>query len=283
MVADAFLWVLNRTPSLRRALWRVFFDFLASRFRDIGWWTLMNYGYAEAGGANRTFPLQPQDEAERYPIALYRHVATLAPLSGRDVLEVGSGRGGGASYVARYLKPRRMVGLDLSGKAVAFSTRQHAVANLQFQRGDAERLPFADHTFDSVINVESSFCYPSLDRFFGEVRRVLRPGGYLHYTDLRLAHEIAEWREAIERSGFELLIERDITANVIEALRRDCARRRAGGRRIAGRLFASIADVFTGVHGTRIPSMLAAGEMVYCSFLLQKPLESEPVQAYAAG
>jgi SAM-dependent methyltransferase len=283
MIADTFLWVLNRTPSLRRTLWRAFFDLLAARFRNVDWWTLMNYGYAEAGGHGRPFALHPQDEAERYPIALYRHVATLAPLVGRDVLEVGSGRGGGASYVARYLKPRRMVGLDLSGKAVAFSQRQHALGNLHFRRGDAERLPFADDSFDSVINVESSFCYPSLDRFFGEVKRVLRPGGYLHYTDLRLIHEVADWKDAIERSGLELLVERDITTNVIEALRRDCARRRAGGRRIAGRLFGTIADVFTGVDGTRIPSMLATGDMVYCSFLLQKPFESEPLSAYAAG
>ena len=283
MMADAFLWVLNRTPSLRRALWRVFFDLLASRFRDIGWWTLMNYGYAERGGTNRPFELQPQDEAERYPIALYRHVATLAPLAGRDVLEVGSGRGGGASYVARYLRPRSMVGLDLSGKAVAFSNKQHSIGNLHFMKGDAERLPFDDHSFDSVINVESSFCYPSIDCFFAEVKRVLRPGGHLHYTDLRLAGEVADWKEAIERSGLELLVERDITANVIEALHRDCARRRAGGRRIAGRLLGTLADIFTGVDGTRIPSMLAAGEMVYCSFLLQKPAESEPVRAYAAG
>ncbi len=283
MVADAFLWVLNRTPSLRRTLWRVFFDLLASRFHNIGWWTLMNYGYAEAGSANRPFHLQPQDEAERYPIALYRHVATLAPLVGRDVLEVGSGRGGGASFVARYLKPRHMIGLDLSGKAVAFSNKQHAVANLHFKRGDAERLPFADESFDSVINVESSFCYPSIDRFFSEVRRVLRPGGYLHYTDLRLAGEVGAWKEAIDRSGLALLVERDITTNVIEALHRDCARRRAGGRRIAGRPFAGIADVFTGVDGTRIPSMLASGAMVYRSFLLQKPAEAEPVTAYAAG
>jgi SAM-dependent methyltransferase len=283
MIADAFLWVLNRTPSLRRTLWRTFFDLLASRFGNIGWWTLMNYGYAEDGGTSRPFDLHPQDEAERYPIALYHHVATLAPLHGRDVLEVGSGRGGGASYVARYLQPRRMVGLDLSGKAVAFSNRRHATATLNFQEGDAERLPFSDHSFDSVINVESSFCYPSIGRFFDEVKRVLRPGGYLHYTDLRLACEVADWKQAIERSGLHLLVERDITANVIEALHRDSARRRAGGRRIAGRIFASVADVFTGVDGTRIPSMLAQREMVYCSFLLQKPPEGEPARAYAAG
>ena len=50
MIADAFLWVLNRTPSLRRAMWRFFFDALAARFGNIGWWTLMNYGYAEPDG-----------------------------------------------------------------------------------------------------------------------------------------------------------------------------------------------------------------------------------------
>src|SRR5688572_9980862 len=106
MIADAFLWVLNRTPSLRRAMWRALFDLLASRFRNVGWWTLMNYGYAELVDVPDRFNLQPADEAERYPIALYRHVVTLAPIAGRDVLEIGSGRGGGASYVTRYLKPR---------------------------------------------------------------------------------------------------------------------------------------------------------------------------------
>jgi ubiquinone/menaquinone biosynthesis C-methylase UbiE len=271
MIADAFLWILNRTPSLRRAMWRTFFDVLASRFGDIGWWTMMNYGYAEQDCTTTAFALQAADEAERYPIALYRHVATMAPLAGCDVLEVGSGRGGGASYVARYLEPKRMVGIDLSGKAVSFSNRRHDVANLHFQQGDAERLPFEDGSFDSVINVESSFCYPSIDRFFAEVQRVLRPGGHLHYTDLRLAHEVSAWREAIARSGFEVVVQRDITANVVEALRRDSARRREGGRRITGGRFAAIADVFTGVDGTRIPSLLASGGMVYCSFLLRKP------------
>ena len=287
MIADAFLWILNRTPSLRRALWRALFDLLAMRFRHIGWWTMMNYGYAEPGQADRSFDLQSADEPERYPIALYHHVAMLAPVAGRDVLEVGSGRGGGASYIARYLKPRRMVGLDLSGKAVAFSSTRHGVANLHFQQGDAEQLPFDDESFDSVINVESSFCYPSIDRFFAEVRRVLRPGGHLHYTDLRLAHEVEAWRQAIGRSGLELIVERNITPNVVEALHRDSPRRREGARRITGRVFAGLADVFTGVDGTRIPSLLAGGEMAYYSFLLRKPpvsaVISAPVSAYAAG
>jgi SAM-dependent methyltransferase len=276
------MWTVERFPQLRPALWRSFYRALAAYSRRAEYWTFMNYRYVDENPGARP-ELAPEDQEERYPIYLYHRVAARVDLRGRDVLEVGSGRGGGASYVTRYLKPRRMVGVDISGRAVAFSNKQHALANLHFQQGDAERLPFTDHSFDAVINVESSFCYPSIDRFFDEVRRVLRPGGYLHYTDLRLSYEVADWKEAIERSGLELVVVRDITANVIEALHRDSARRRAGGRRIAGRLFAAVADVFTGVDGTRIPSMLAAGDMVYCSFLMQKPLESQPVRAYAAG
>ncbi|TAJ90442.1 class I SAM-dependent methyltransferase [Reyranella sp.] len=271
MIADAFLWVLNRTPSLRRTLWRVFFDVLAARFGNVGWWTLMNYGYADLDCSTKALTLDPADDAERYPIALYHHVATLAPIADREVLEIGSGRGGGASFVARYLSPARMVGLDLSRQAVKFCNQHHRLANLRFQQGDAERLPFTDASFDSVINVESSFCYPSIDRFLAEVKRVLRAGGHLHYTDLRLAHEVADWRAALARCGLELVAERDITANVIEALHRDTPRRRAGGRRIVSGPFSAIADVFTGVEGTRIPSLLASGEMVYFSFLLRKP------------
>ena len=252
-------------------MWRTFFDLLASRFGDIGWWTLMNYGYADLQADAPPLELLPADEAERYPIALYHHVATLAPVAGHDVLEVGSGRGGGASYVARYLKPAQLVGIDLSGKAVAFSNRQHLVDSLHFRQGDAESLPFPDASFDSVINVESSFCYPSIDRFFAEVKRVLRPGSHFHYTDLRLTHEVADWRAAIARSGLDIVVEHDITANVVEALHRDSARRRAGGRRIVSGPFSAIADIFTGVDGTRIPSLLGSGEMVYFSFLLRKP------------
>ena len=56
---------------------------------------------------------------------------------------------------------------------------------LAFEVGDAERMPFPDASFDAVVNVESSHCYPSMPAFLSEVRRVLRPGGHFLYADLR--------------------------------------------------------------------------------------------------
>ena len=79
--------------------------------------------------------------------------------------QVGSGRGGGASYIARYLNPASMLGVDYSKSAVKLCSRIHSVPSLTFKQGDAESLPCADKSFDIVLNVESSHCYGSMDRF----------------------------------------------------------------------------------------------------------------------
>ena len=57
----------------------------------------MNYGYASQ---NMTLELEKEDELERYPIQLYHYVASHSNVENKTVLEVGSGRGGGASYIA---------------------------------------------------------------------------------------------------------------------------------------------------------------------------------------
>lgn len=271
MFAEAFLWMTRQSPRLRRRLFRGLFELLAGRFGDVAWWQYMNYGFAPLDEADRMPVLQPQDQADRYAINLYHHVATQTDLQGREVLEIGCGRGGGSSYIARYLQPARMTGVDISSKAIAFCQRVHTVANLDYRFGDAEALPFADASFDAVVNVESSFCYGSLDRFFAEVARVLRPGGHLLLADLRLAHEVADLDAALERSGLVLVSRRDITANVAKALALDSDRRSsAKGDRIA-RPFRRMFDTFMGVEGTRMPVHLQAREMIYLSYCLRKP------------
>ena len=62
----------------------------------------MNYDYAELDGSE--LDLHDHPEKDRYFIQLYHYVAAAVELNGKKVLEVGSGRGGGASYVARVLQ-----------------------------------------------------------------------------------------------------------------------------------------------------------------------------------
>ena len=158
-----------------RFAWRLCYGLLASRVPSPDW-AFMNYGFAplEPGPA---LPLAASDEPDRHCIQLYQHVVGAVAVQDLDVLEVGSGRGGGAFYVSRYLRPRSVTGLDLSPEAVDLCNRHRKAPGLVFTRGDAQAMPFPDDSFDAVVNVESSHCYPSMDAFLAEVDRVLRPGG----------------------------------------------------------------------------------------------------------
>ena len=104
---------------------------------------------------------------------------------GKTVLEVGSGRGGGAAFVAKYLRPKSMIGIDYADRSVRFCRRAYELPNLSFAPGDAEHMPFDDASFDVVLNVESSHCYPDMARFVAEAARVLRPAGRLLFADMR--------------------------------------------------------------------------------------------------
>ena len=59
--------------------------------------TFMNYGYANLDPSANGLALNEAERDNRYCIQLYHHVAAAVDLTAKDVVEVGSGRGGGAS------------------------------------------------------------------------------------------------------------------------------------------------------------------------------------------
>jgi SAM-dependent methyltransferase len=237
----------------------------------------MNYGYAACADGTGLLPLHQGDEQERYCIQLYHHVASGADIAGKDVLEVSSGRGGGASYVCRYLGPRTMTAIDIAPSAVAFCRRTHRLPGLRFLLGDAEDLPMLDNSVDIVVNIEASFCYGRIDRFLQEVRRVLRPGGHFLFADLRLLDEVDALTAALERSGLEIVRSEDITANVSSALQLDGPRRAAGAAKLGSFATRGAMRLFVGAPGTRVPKLLQTGRMRYRCFVLQKSLDDAGV------
>src|SRR5436309_8495901 len=70
-------------------------------------------------------------------------------------------KGGGSSFIKRYMRTGQMVGVDVSKNAVDLSRAIHRLDGLEFRVGDAENLPFSGSSFDAVVNLESSHCYPS--------------------------------------------------------------------------------------------------------------------------
>jgi len=184
MLSKLFNKIIQLSPTIRRAIWKWWYQKLAKKHEGKNW-RFMNYGYAPLNGSMPIELQSEEDEEDRYFIQLYHHAAQSADPNGKRILEVGSGRGGGSWYVASYLNPAHMTGLDYSENAVGLANQFFNEDNLDYVQGDAESLPFEAETFDAVINVESSHCYGSMESFVGEVKRVLKPGGIFSWVDLR--------------------------------------------------------------------------------------------------
>jgi ubiquinone/menaquinone biosynthesis C-methylase UbiE len=213
--------IAHPSKSIGTASWfqkvmvKYWYPFLTRRWdaEDV---VLLNYGYEEDPPMG--LPLAASDERNRYNIQLYHCTATQADLSGKQVLEVSCGHGGGASYLVRTLGPASYTGLDLNADAIAFCRKRHSLPGLDFVHGDAQSLPFADESFDAVINVEASHGYSNFPRFLAEVVRVLRPGGRFQYADFRSYLDFSQWEAAMADAPMRLLSERVINAEVLRGL-----------------------------------------------------------------
>lgn len=216
--------LFHQFPTIKSLLTRLQYEFLSTLnlSKDV---MFMNFGYTAHHEGQDPLVLEPDDEIHRYPMQLYHHVARHVGWSNVDALEVSSGRGGGASFIMRYFKPRSYVGVDFSAKAIEFCRNHHIIDGLRFEHGNAEDLHFPDNSFDVVVNVEASLYYPNIHKFFQHVRRVLKPGGYFLYTDLRYEEKTPEWHTQIEEMGLKVIKKEDITDNVLKAMELDRERR----------------------------------------------------------
>ena len=216
MIARIFIYLIRISPDFQRVLWRWWYQRLGKRAHDSGW-TFMNYGYKHK--TENILNLKSKDKSNRMFIQLYDFVASQLPIKNNIVLEIGSGRGGGASFISRYHHPKSITGLDFSKSAIKLSTSLHSdIDNLNFILGDAENLPFENNSFDVIINIESSHCYGDMEKFLSEVSRIIKPGGYFGWADLRANDMIEETELEFEKSDFTCVKNNDITSEVLYAL-----------------------------------------------------------------
>jgi ubiquinone/menaquinone biosynthesis C-methylase UbiE len=243
-----------------------FYDHVHRRVSDDV--VFMNYGYEEDPPMG--IPLDPDDEPDRYPIQLYRATATQAGgLAGKHVIEVGCGRGGGASYLTRTLREARYIGLDLNAAGVKFCQRRHQVPGLEFVTGNAQDIPFPDESFDAVVNIESSHCYPHFGRFLQEVVRVLRPGGAFLYADVRRRGECASW-DAELRTGLSVVSWREINAEVLRGMEHNSTRSQSVADQMTPRFLRRWGRRGVPGRGTAVWQAVRDARVAYRIFCLAK-------------
>jgi ubiquinone/menaquinone biosynthesis C-methylase UbiE len=235
--------------------------------------SFLNYGYSSDGSAAALPTLRLEDEADRICIQLYDHVARSAGLNGRKVLEVSCGHGGGASYLARYLGPSAVHAIDRNPHAIRLCKRRHKVPGLTFSCGNAMSLNFAKNTFDAVVNVEASHCYPDLPHFLREVLRVLRPGGYFLYADFRQTDpDHAALHRQVIQSDLEFISQENISRDVVRGMQLNSDRNLQLIRRLVPFPLRKAAMSFAGLKGSSIYQALQSGKTIYFLYVLRKPM-----------
>ncbi|UVK43184.1 class I SAM-dependent methyltransferase [Mesorhizobium sp. AR07] len=174
------------------------------------------------------------DQFHTRGLAATAELAQLAGIAaGMSVLDVGSGVGGPARFLAATYGCR-VAGVDISEPFVDaaryLTERTGQSGQLSFQTASALELPFDDGRFDVVMLQHVAMNISDRERLYSEIRRMLKPGGRFATFDVVLAgsepHYPLPWartpatsflltidatREAIEPAGFRMLAWQDDT------------------------------------------------------------------------
>jgi ubiquinone/menaquinone biosynthesis C-methylase UbiE len=115
-----------------------------------------------------------------------KFLAWLDPPGGARWLDVGCGTGAFSELILRHCAPKSLVGIDPAPAQIEYVRR--LLPDLTFQVADSMDLPFGDNEFDVVASALVLHFIPDRAKAFGEMMRVLRPGGLVGgYTWKRTA------------------------------------------------------------------------------------------------
>jgi ubiquinone/menaquinone biosynthesis C-methylase UbiE len=117
-----------------------------------------------------------------------------------DVVEIGFGSGSNVPfYPAAVTRVAAVEPADVGWKLAAKRLRD---ARVPVERSglDGASLPFPDDSFDAALSTWTMCTIPDLDAALRELRRVLKPGGKLHFVEHGLAPDenVRHWQHRLE-------------------------------------------------------------------------------------
>jgi len=132
--------------------------------------------------------LAPYDQFHTRGLEATEEIAgALQVEAGHHLLDVGSGIGGPARYMHRRFGCR-VTGIDLTAEfcdvARHLTGRVGFGDKVRFEHGDALAMPFADASFDGAYSMNVSMNIADKPAFYREIRRVLKPGGWLLLSEI---------------------------------------------------------------------------------------------------
>jgi len=122
---------------------------------------------------------------------------------GDTVIDLGSGAGNDA-FVARRItgEKGKVIGIDFT-EAMVSRARENAeklsLNNVEFRLGDIDDIPVTANKADVIVSNCVLNLVPNKHKVFGEIYRVLKPGGHFSISDIVLKGDLPpKWKEAAE-------------------------------------------------------------------------------------
>ena len=119
----------------------------------------------------------PELRGQIYYEHLHRYALAFGLARDLDVLDIASGEGYGAAYLA--VVARTVTGVDNDPQTVRHASARYTAMNLSFRVGSCERIPLADQSIDLAVSFETLEHIDAHEQFMREIVRVLRPNGRL--------------------------------------------------------------------------------------------------------
>jgi demethylmenaquinone methyltransferase/2-methoxy-6-polyprenyl-1,4-benzoquinol methylase len=115
-------------------------------------------------------------------------IRQLAPFHPQKILDIATGTGDFAILATSMLKPRQLLGVDISEGMMAIGKEKVKQKQLEdivsFQKEDCLHMSFEDNTFDAIIAAFGIRNFQNLDQGLKEMCRVLKKGGHLSIVEL---------------------------------------------------------------------------------------------------
>lgn len=132
--------------------------------------------------------LAPYDQFHGRGLEATQEIADLLEIAATDhILDIGSGIGGPARYMAHRFGCR-VTGIDLTAEFCDVARHLTRLLGLEdrvdFELGNALAMPFAGGSFDGAYSMNVSMNIADKDRFYREIYRVLKPGGWLMLSEI---------------------------------------------------------------------------------------------------
>jgi len=117
-----------------------------------------------------------------------------------EVVEIGFGSGLNVPFYPSAVQ--RVAAVEPADTAWRIASKRVAASPVAIERSglDGQQLPFEDDSFDCAISTWTMCTIPDVARALAEVRRVLRPGGTLHFVEHGLAPDegVVRWQRRLE-------------------------------------------------------------------------------------